>query len=152
MWSSMEEAMRMRTSVPVLAILTSIAGCDGAQNVSVELRESSSSAIPTAVHCGNGGQLRQGAANDRGRVDESRSDHERISIGSRANFLASLAVIADLKCKVSAPEIDDTLKPALEAARKAEANSSVYERTRGFAAADFTAHQVIDSLIQQVAK
>ena len=142
----------MRALVPALAILTSIAGCDGATHVSVELRESPSSAIPTAVHCRNGGQLRQLAANDRSRVGESRSDHERISIGSRANFLASLAVIADLKCKVSAPEIDDTLKPALEEARKAEANASIYEKTCGFAEADFTAHQVIDSLIQQIAK
>ena len=144
--------MRIRALVLALAILASIAGCDGAQHVSVELRESPSSAMPTAVHCGNGGQLRQRAANDRSRVDESRSDHERISIGSRANFLASLAVIADLKCKVSSPDVDDMLKPALEAARKAEANASIYEKTRGFAGADFTAHQVIDSLVQQIAK
>ena len=144
--------MRVRTLVLVLPILTSIAGCDGAQQLSGGISESSSSAIPTSVQCGNGGQLRQGAANDRRRVDESRSDHERISIGSRANFLASLAVIADLKCKVSSPDVDDMLKPALEAARKADANTSVYERTRGFAGADFTAHQVIDSLVRQVAK
>ena len=142
----------MRALVPALAILTSIAGCDGAQHVSGGISESPSSAIPTAVHCGNGGQLRQHATNDRSRVNESRSDHERISIGSRANFLASLAVIADLKCKVSSPEADDMLSPALEAARKAEANSSVYEKTRGFAGADFTAHQAIDRLVQQLAK
>ena len=112
----------------------------------------SAGTMPTVVNCGDAAHLRQRAADDRRRVDESRSDHERISIGSRANFLASLAVIADLKCKVSSAGADEALKPAFEAAQRAETNKSVYEKTRGFAEADFMAHQVIDSLIQQVAK
>ena len=138
--------MRTRMLFPAAALIA-LAACEGPRVVA-----ESAGALPTAVNCGDATQIRQRAADDRRRVEESRSDHERISIGSRANFLASLAVIADLKCKVSSPEVDEMLKPALEAARSAEANASVYEKTRGFARADFTAHQVIDLLIQQMPK
>jgi hypothetical protein len=102
------------------------------------------------VNCGDAPQLREHAGNDRRRVDQSRSDHERISIGSRANFMASLAVIADLKCKVTLAEAADTLEAALESARKAEGNTSVYEKTRGFADADFQAHRLIEQLVQRL--
>lgn len=140
--------MRMATLALALAVLASVAACNGERRVVAESR----SVPPLAVNCGDAAQLRQHAADDRRRVDESRSDHERISIGSRANLLASLAVVADLKCKVSSPEVDDLLKPALEAAQEAEANASVYEKTRGFAGADFTAHRVIELLVQRIAK
>ena len=143
--------MRVRTLPLVLAVLTSIAGCDGTHTTSLEIAaESASSAIPTGVTCGNAPELRQRAANDRSRVGASRSDHERISVGSRANFLATLAVIADLKCKVALAAADEALNPALQAAREAQSNASVYEQTRGFHEADFLARRAVDLLIERL--
>ena len=144
--------MRVRTLLLVLAVPTSIAGCDGTHTASLEIAaESASSAIPTGVTCGNAPELRQRAANDRSRVGASRSDHERISVGSRANFLATLAVIADLKCRVTHAEADDVLKLAFEAARKAEATDSVYEKTRGFNEANFAATRAVELLAERLA-
>ena len=142
--------MRVRTVLLALAVLVSIAGCDGPAAVSVELMEAPSSAIPATVSCGDAGQLRHRAANDRTQVGQSRSDHERISVGSRANFLATLAVIADLKCKVTSTEADDVLKPALEAARKAEENNGIYEKTRGFNDANFAATRAVALLTERL--
>ena len=141
--------MRARTLLLALTVLTSIAGCDGPQVLSVEVVES---AIPTAVSCGQSGQLRERAANDRSRVGESRSDHERISLGSRANFLATLAVVADLKCTVTGTDAEEPLKAALEAAHKAESTNSVYEKTRGFNEANFAAIRALKLLTERLAR
>lgn len=142
----------MRTLLLALAVLTSIAGCDGnsTQEIRLEIAESPSSAFPNAVNCGNAAPLRQLAANDRSRVGQSRSDHERIWVGSRANFRATLAVIADLKCRVTHAEADDALKPAFEAARKAEATDSAYEKTRRFNEANFAATRAVELLTERL--
>ena len=47
-------------------------------------------------------------------------------------------------------EVDEALKPALEAARQAESNASVYEQTRGFHEADFLARRAVDLLIERL--
>jgi len=94
--------------------------------------------------------LRQRAVDDRRQSDELRSDHERIYVGNRAGFFASLAIIADLKCKVTPAEADEALKPAFEAARKAEDTSSMYEMAFRWGEADFMATQVIALLVQQL--
>jgi hypothetical protein len=141
--------MRVRTWPLALTVLMSIAGCEREPVLSADIVEASSG-IPAAVTCGNASQLRQRAANDRSRVGESRSDHERISVGSRANFLATLAVIADLKCKVTDAQADDAIKPALEAARRAEETDSVYEKTRGFNDAGFAAMRAIALLTERL--
>lgn len=106
--------------------------------------------VPTAVSCGDAQQLRQQADDDRRRTNRLESDQEKIDIGNRASFFASLAIIADLKCKVTLAEADEALKPALEAARKAQAASSFYERTSGWGEADFMSAQVIALLIQEL--
>ncbi len=142
--------MRVPPVLLALVVLASIAGCDGPSTVSVELMEAPSSAIPAAVNCGNAAQLRERAASDRTRVGQSRSDHERISVGSRANFLATLAVVADLKCKVTHAEADEALRPALEAARKAEESDSVYEKTNGFNDASFMATRAAALLTERL--
>jgi hypothetical protein len=138
--------MRMRALPLVLAILASVAACDSGRQVVAGSR----SVIPPAVNCGDAPQLLQRVAADRRQIGESRSDHERISVGSRANFLGTLALIADLKCKVVLAEVDEALKPALEAARQAESNASVYEQTRGFHEADFLARRAVDLLIERL--
>ena len=132
----------------VLALTSCLPACESRPDLSVDIVEP----MPTAVNCGDATRLREQAAHDRRRVEQTRSDHERISVGSRANFLASLAVIADLKCKVAVAEGDDTLKAALEAARHADANHSVYESTNGFNAANFKATQVVEALLGRLGR
>ena len=108
------------------------------------------SPAPTVVSCADAPQLRQRAVEDRRQSEELNSDHEKIYVGNRASFFASLAIIADLKCKVTLVEADEALKPALEAARKAEDASSMYERAFRWSEADFIATQVIALQIQKL--
>ena len=107
------------------------------------------SPIPTAVHCGDAQQLNERARDDRRRVLASSSDQERVYVGSRANFFASMATVAELKCRVTSASVDEALKPALEAARKAEAATSFYQRTIQWQEANFVVTQVTAALVQQ---
>lgn len=136
--------MRLR-ALPLALAIIALTACDGGNTTS---DYPPASPAPTAVSCADAPQLRQRAVDDRRQSDELDSDHERIYVGNRANFFASLAIIADLKCKVTLAEADEALKPALEAARKAETTSSMYERASRWGEADFIAAQVITVLIQ----
>jgi hypothetical protein len=105
---------------------------------------------PTAVSCGDAAQLRQRAVDDRRQSAQTRSDQEKIYIGNRASFFASLAIVAELKCKVTLVQADEALKPAFEAARKAHETRSMYERAKQWGEANFMATQAIALLIQQL--
>ena len=105
-----------------------------------------STTVPAAVGCMDAPQLRQRAVDDRRKSDASKSDHDKIVLGNRAGFFASLANIADLKCKVTIS--DEALKPAFEAARKAEVSRSTYERAQQWSAAAFVATEVIAQQIR----
>jgi hypothetical protein len=137
--------MRIRDLPGAVALVVACAACGDGTEVGRD-----SPPAPTAVNCADAAGLRQRAVDDRGRSEESKSDQERISIGNRANFLASLAIIADLKCKVTLAAADEALKPAFDAARKAETSNSMYERAFRWGQADFIAAQVIAVLIQQL--
>jgi len=108
------------------------------------------SPTPTAINCGDAAELAQKASDDRRQRDETKSDQEKIVASNRATFYASLATIAELQCKLSLPETDEALKPAFEAARKAEATSSFYERAVSWSDASFLATQVVSTLMQQL--
>src|SRR5687767_1486643 len=75
-----------------------------------------STVVPAAVSCMDAPQLRQRAVDDRRKSDASKSDHDKIVMGNRAGFFASLANIADLRCRVKIAEADESLRPAFEAA------------------------------------
>jgi hypothetical protein len=126
------------------AVAALIAGCSGTR-VTVDR-----SPAPTAVGCADAPQLRRRAVEDRRQSDELKSDQEKIWVGNRAGFFASLAVIADLKCKVTLAEADEALKPAIAAARRAEETSSLYERAFKWGEATFVATRVTELLIQQL--
>jgi hypothetical protein len=111
-----------------------------------------STTVPAAVSCADALHLRQRAAEDRRKSDASKSDHDKIAVGNRAGFFASLANVADLKCKVKISEADEALKPAFEAARKAEVSRSTYERAQRWSEAAFIATEVIALQIQQLAE
>jgi len=134
--------MRLLALISVLATSVAVTACGGGA--------APAAPAPTAVGCGDAPQLRQRAIDDRRQSAELSSDQERIYVGNRANFFASLAIIADLECKVAPAAADEALKPAFEAARKAESTRSMYERAFRWGEADFIASQVIDRLIPQL--
>ena len=106
--------------------------------------------VPTAVNCADAPMLTQRAAEDRHGMGDVRSDQEKLLIGSRANFVAALALLAELKCRVVPRDADDALKPALEAARMADATDGFYEKAHWWSEAGFIATQVVRGLIQQL--
>ncbi len=108
--------------------LLAVAACDSGTDA--QSREGGGSAVPTAVNCADASRLKQHAIDDRQRIAKTRSDHERIYIGNRANFFASLAIVADLSCRSTLPAADDAVTLALAAAREAAASSSMYERAK----------------------
>ena len=140
--------MRFSVVSSALASVIAITACYGAnERGSVSAPPSPA---PIAVACADGSQLRQRALDDRRRRDETTSDQEKIVAGNRATFYASLAIIADLKCQVTLAEADEVLKPAFEAARKAEATHSFYERAVHWSEAGFVATQVVSMLMKQL--
>jgi hypothetical protein len=144
----MEGAMCVRPLPVAVAVLFAITACDGGNEASTA--KTPLAPTPTAVSCGDAPQLRQRAADERRRSDEVKSDQEKITLGTRASYLASLAIVADLKCRVTSSEADEAVKPAFEAARKAEAASSFYERAVRWGEADYIATEVVAILIQQL--
>jgi hypothetical protein len=108
-------------------------------------------AVPTEVHCGDAAQLRQRAADYRSQSTALEGDQERVTLGGRANFLSSLALIADLKCNVTGVDSDETLRSAFDAAHKALAAGRFYEAADLWNQATFNATQVASALTRQLA-
>ena len=136
-------AMRFRALTLIVATTVSLSACGNRISPAASL-------TPTAVRCTEAAPLKQQSIDDRRRSHELKSDHERIYIGNRAAFFASLAIVADLTCLVTLPDADAALTPALEAARKAEASRSMYERAFRWSEANFIASQVIARQIRQL--
>ena len=134
--------MRFRALTLMLATV-SLSACGNAVSPAVSL-------TPAAVGCTDAARLKQRSIDDRRRSDELKSDHERIYIGNRAAFFASLAIVAELTCVVTLADAEASLTPALEAARKAESTRSMYERAFRWSEANFIASQVIARQIQQL--
>ena len=141
-------AIRSRALPLAIPVLVALTACGDGNAATSDLPPAPPA--PTSVSCADAPQLKQQAVDDRRRSAGRSSDHEKIYIGTRANFFASLAILADLKCKVTLAEADEALKPAFEAARKAEGTSSMYERALRWGEADFIAAQVAQLLIQQL--
>ena len=135
--------MRSHPLFLALATLGTLTACARAANTPP-------TTVPVAVSCTDAPQFRQRAAEDRRKSEATKSDHDKIVVGNRAGFFASLANIADLKCKVRISEADEALKQAFEAARKAEVSRSTYERAQRWSEAAFIATEVIAQQIQQL--
>src|SRR5688572_5120717 len=118
----MHPAMRLLAVSLASAVLVAVTACDA--EVEGVSDNAHASPAPSSVNCADAAQLRQRALDDRRLNDETNSDQEKIVSGNRAIFYASLATVADLKCKVTLPEADEALTPAFDAARKAEATNS----------------------------
>ena len=107
--------------------------------------------IPTRVACADLGLLEQRAIGDDLRGRESPTDQARVVLGGRANFFASLAVIARLECvSPSDAEVDRALSAALDVARAAEATRSFYEQAAKWSVANLAATHVIAIRVQSL--
>ena len=131
-----------------LAVLLLIGSCDAQGEASDHTRRST--ALPANAACADVPQLRQHAADDRLRMAEGSSQQTRIVVGARANFLASLAIVAQLRCIVMHAEENDALQGALEVARRAERASSFYEQASRWNEANYALTRVIDDLVQRL--
>jgi hypothetical protein len=106
--------------------------------------------VPTEVHCADAAQLRQRAADDRSQSTALKGDQEKVTTGNRASFLLSLALIADLECRVTGVDTDEALRSALDTARKAVAAGGFYEAAHLWNQATFNATQVASVLTRQL--
>ena len=111
-----------------------------------------SARVPEKVSCTDAPALRDRASEDRRQVDAVRSDHQKIVLGNRANFFASLSVIADFTCRATLQGLDARLKPAFAAASRADESKSAYEKARKWSEANFIATEVIAAFVLQTSR
>jgi hypothetical protein len=141
-----EVHMRRRARLITAALLVLVA-CEAGDDSTSDIDAS----LPlTSVVCTDAPQLRQWSRDYRSQSDDVASDQRTITIGERANFFASLAIIADLKCRTTVVEADEALASALEAARKAQDAPNFYTTAVSWGRANFAAAQVIDLLVQNL--
>jgi hypothetical protein len=136
----------MRHLFLIPAVLVAVLGCDkGAQGAHAAVDP-----MPTAVSCTDASQLKQRALEDRRLRNELKGDRAKIIVGSRAKFLASLAIVAELECRVDAAATDSVLARAFDAARVAETTSGEYEAAIKWMEADLVAADAIALLISRL--
>ena len=141
--------MRPRRLLFASVALVAVIAC-GTSGKGAEARDQGASVVPSSVSCADAARLTQHATDDRREIGKSSSDHERIYLGNRANFFASLAIVADLTCKTTQAPAEETIALALAAAREAAASSSMYERAQKWNEAGSRATHAIALLIQQL--
>jgi hypothetical protein len=138
--------MRTPTLILFTAVLTTAAGCGQAGEAS----GADATPIPTTVNCTDLSQLQERAVDARRRSIDAHGDRAQIIAGSRAKFAASLASIAQLKCRTSVPEADAVLGKALDIARSAGATRSEYETALRWIEADLVASDALALMLDQV--
>jgi hypothetical protein len=135
----------------VVAAVVTMTGCGGGDyNLAGDSR--TAAPLPATVTCNDAGQLRDRATRDRDSSRTRSSDQEKVDLANRARFVATLATIADLRCKVSGPEPDaeEILRRALDAARDAEHTRGFYERTLKWQDADLIAGEAVALMIKRL--
>lgn len=106
--------------------------------------------LPATVRCEDALELRDLAAAARAQITILPGDRAQIIGGNRAGFLASAAIIADLRCKAIAANVDTLLGEALAVGRAAEAATSEYEAAKRWAEADLIAADAIALLVRHL--
>ena len=106
--------------------------------------------LPATVNCADALQLRDRAGRDRRGSRERSSDQEKIDLANRARFVATLATVADLRCRVSLADADEIVRRALDTAREAEGSGSFYARTLNWQEAGLIADEAIGLMIKQL--
>src|SRR5688572_10454989 len=96
--------------VAVVVAFAAVVGFTLWQNTRTDSEYIPPSPAPTLVNCGDAAELGETALEGRRQRDETSSDQEKVVASNRATYFASLAIIADLKCKVTLPDADEALK------------------------------------------
>ena len=138
--------MTTRNLLLISAALFVAAGCAPAG----EATGTSPAPLPTTVNCADASTLKAHAADARRHIAEQTGDRAKIIRGNRAKFLASLAVVAELRCKAGAGEVEALLEKALEVGRVAETIRSEYGAAREWTEADLVAAEAIALLVSQL--
>lgn len=137
----------MRRLILSLAAFTAFTACESAPATSA----APVAALPTTVSCQDAATLRQRSQNDQRRAEATKSDQEKIFTNSRANYLASLAIVADLICGTPVAPAEATLAQAFKAAGEAEKTASFYAQAASLSVANLRASEAISILRQQLA-
>lgn len=138
--------MRIPTLLLATAALGSAMGCGEAGEASAV----DATPLPTSVSCRDLTHLTEQAADARRLSGGGTRDRARIIVGARATFVASLATIAQLKCRTSAAEADVKLEEALVAARAAATTAGQYEAAQRWNEAALLAGVAITLLVNQI--
>ena len=138
--------MTTRNLLLISAALFGAVGCAPAS----EATGASPAPLPTAVNCADASTLKARAADARRHMAQQTGDRAKIISGNRAKFLASLAVVAELRCKANAGDVEALLEKALEVGRAAETNRSEYEAARAWTEADLVAAEALALLVKQL--
>jgi hypothetical protein len=136
----------MKSLSLVVAALVGVVGCSAPG----EATRADAAPMPMTATCADASQLNDQAVDARRRSTGVTGDRAKIISGSRAKFLASLAAIAQLKCRTDVPETDAMLGRALEVARVAQTTSSEYEAAIRWIEADLIAADAIALMISQI--
>jgi hypothetical protein len=140
--------MRVRFMLIPAAIMLLAACNSGSQAAGTT--DGMASVAPDTIACADAPQLRQRAAEERRRGTESSSDQTRLLLAGRANFLASLAVVAELQCAATTDnEATEALQEALQIARAADATAGFYAQAAQWAEANFAATRAIEILVKR---
>jgi hypothetical protein len=145
---SRTEEVRVRIAVSCTAALLLLTACEGGSGAAT----TTAARLPAevAAACADAPQLRQQASDELRQASAERGDQARIVRGARANFLASLAVFAELRCVTGHTADDHALDAALQAARSAETAGSFYEQANRWADANFEATSAVELLVQRL--
>jgi hypothetical protein len=144
--------MRSTTLGCALVAVVAATACGRGGDVSsdnVAAPVQTAAALPRAVGCSDASGLRERAAAERRRAAAETSDQARIVLGTRANYFALLAIFAELSCRVRAPDAQTALTRALDAAGRAVAASSFYEKVGHWSDAQSFVTDAIAALVRQ---
>jgi dihydroorotase-like cyclic amidohydrolase len=137
--------MRVRLLLVPAAVLL-LAACDSSGQA--DHTGGTAIAVSSTAACSDALPLRERAAEVRHRGLVVSSDQARLLLANRANFLASLAVAAELQCVVTLHDVEDALQAALQAARDAEGTAGFYAAATRWTEANSAVVRVIELLVQ----
>lgn len=123
--------------------------------VVVACAESPGDAVPqppdvTTLECTDGSQMRELAQEYYRRSVEQTGDQAKILLGGQANFHGSLAILADLQCRLTTPDADSVVNAVLQDGRAAASAPPFYEQAQSWGRANFAALQAIEMLTRQL--
>jgi hypothetical protein len=140
----------MRPSI--LACIAALSVVGGCSPDSEAQGDEGAISIPSTADCQDAREWQQQSVVARTQKAEDPSDQAQILRLGRANFLAGMAIVADLRCLSADREVDQRIDAALEAAHEATRARSFYEQAILWGRANEAANQAIQQLVRRVAE